>query len=297
MPTDREALTSRQLPYMQFSTGSPTSLTPVPPPNSLTPSTRFSITGNAIITGGLGTLALAASTALLEHGLSGLLLLDSQDPSTSPSAKEIQALRTRFPHAKIHTRQVDITDEAAIAALFTEAATTLLGSIDTLVCFAGIVNCVESLSTSISDFRRTIDVNTTGSFICAQAAARQMVRQGTGGSITFVASISAQRVNYPQPQTAYNVSKAGLVMMKSSLAAEWARYGIRTNSVSPGYMDTVLNEGAGLEEPRRIWASRNPFGRMGDPAELAGVVVFLASRAAGYINGADIVVDGGGIVF
>ncbi|KAL4976706.1 hypothetical protein BDW66DRAFT_150858 [Aspergillus desertorum] len=135
-----------------------------------------------------------------------------------------------------------------------------------------------------SQFRQVLDVNTTGAFICAQAAAKRMVAQGTGGSITFIASISAHRVNYPQPQVAYNVSKTGLLMMESSLAAEWARYGIRTNSISPEYMDTILNEGDGLRGHRRIWAGRNPFGRMGVPHELTGAVVLLASRAGGFTN-------------
>lgn len=86
-------------------------------------------------------------------------------------------------------------------------------------------------------------------------------------------------------------------MLKSCLAAEWARFGIRTNSISPGYMDTILNEGDGIAEHRKIWASRNPTGRMGNPRELTGAAVFLASGASTYINGVDLVVDGGGHVF
>ena len=85
--------------------------------------------------------------------------------------------------------------------------------------------------------------------------------------------------------------------LKSSLAAEWASKGIRVNSISPGYMDTILNAGDGLEEVRNSWASRNPMGRMGAVGELDGVCVMLASRAGTYINRSDFVVDGGGIVF
>lgn len=73
--------------------------------------------------------------------------------------------------------------------------------------------------------------------------------------------------------------------MKNCLAAEWARYGIRCNSISPGYMDTILNEGEGIAEGRKIWAERNPMGRMGTPDELTGAVVFLLSNNATYING------------
>jgi sorbose reductase len=119
-----------------------------------------------------------------------------------------------------------------------------------------------------------------------------MVKKQTGGSIVFTASISAHSVNFPQPQVAYNVSKGALLQLKNSLAAEWSHYGIRVNSISPGYMDTILNEGAGLEEARKVWMARNPMGRMGDPSELTGAVVLLCSLGGRYINGADIVVDG-----
>lgn len=118
-----------------------------------------------------------------------------------------------------------------------------------------------------------------------------------GGTIVFIASISAHRTNFPQPQAAYNASKAALLSLKTSLAAEWARYGIRVNTISPGYMDTVLNEGDGLEEARRTWTGRNPMGRMGKPEELTGPVVMLCSGAGSYITGADLVVDGGQICF
>lgn len=116
---------------------------------------------------------------------------------------------------------------------------------------------------------------------------------GHGGKILFIASISAHAVNYPQPQAAYNVSKAATLHLRASLAAEWTRYGIRVNSLSPGYMDTVLNEGEQLKVWRDIWASRNPMRRMGSLEEITGPVVFMCSDFAGsYVNGADLVVDG-----
>jgi NAD(P)-dependent dehydrogenase (short-subunit alcohol dehydrogenase family) len=298
--TSRDALASRpSVPKMVLSTGSPTSLTPAPiissaADPSLGPQTRFAVRGNAVITGGAGTLGLRSARALLEHGLSGLLILDVQ-PSAAEA--EVAALRTAFPNATILTRAVDVTDEQAVAAAM-QHAVDALGSITALFCFVGVVGCVDTLAMPVAQWRRILDINTTGAFICAQAAARHMVAAASPGcSITLVASISAHRVNYPQPQAAYNVSKAALLSLKSCLAAEWARYGIRTNSISPGYMDTVLNEGDAIAEHRRVWAERNPTGRMGSPSELTGVVVLLASDAGSYINGADFVVDGGGIVF
>lgn len=295
---DREALTSRVVPSMAFSDGTKNSMTPAPESTiekdpSVGAEKRFAVRGNAIVTGGAGTLGLRACNALLEHGLEGLMIFDI---NPDISKKEIGQLQTRFPNAKIRTQKVDITKEDAVNAAVDETARAL-GSVDILVSFAGVVGVVESLKMPISEWRRMLDINTTGAFICAQAAARHMVEQGNGGSITFVASISAHRVNFPQPQVAYNVSKSALLMLKSSLAAEWAQYGIRTNSVSPGYMDTILNEGPGIAHHREIWSQRNPMGRMGSPVELEATIVLLASSTAGsYINGADIVVDGGAIV-
>jgi len=104
-------------------------------------------------------------------------------------------------------------------------------------------------------------------------------------SMLLVASISAHRTNYPQPQAAYNASKAALISLKTSLAAEWAVHGIRVNTISPGYMDTVLNEGEGLEVARRTWCERNPMGRMGVPEELTGPVVLLCSHAGSNMRG------------
>ncbi|KAI1742430.1 hypothetical protein F4680DRAFT_457367 [Xylaria scruposa] len=294
----RDALTSRIVPCMVLSDGSVSSMTPPPQVVALrdpaqAASDRFSVRGTIVVTGGAGVLGLVASNALLEHGASGLMIFDM---NPAAAQKDIDSLRLRFPKANIAAQAVDVTDENAIGAAVEETA-RLMGSVDGIVCFAGVVGCIETLDMPISQWRKVLDINTTGSLICAQAVARQMVRQGTGGFITFVASISAHRVNFPQPQAAYNVSKAALLTLKSCLAAEWARYGIRTNTISPGYMDTILNEGDGIAKHREIWAARNPSGRMGSPSELTGAVVLLASAAGTYINGADLVVDGGAIVF
>lgn len=294
----RDALATRAVPSMILRDGSQASMSPAPRAGlesdpAKGPQKRFMVQGNAVVTGGAGTLGLHCCDALLEHGLSGLMILDANPANAQ---KEVQQMRVKFPNANIASMQVDVTDEVAVQATM-EETTKLLGSVDALFCFVGIVGCVETLDMPVSQWRKIIDVNTTGSFICAQAAARRMIVQGNGGSITFIASISAHRVNYPQPQVAYNVSKAAVLMLKSCLAAEWARFGIRTNSISPGYMDTVLNEGDGIAEHRKIWTSRNPTGRMGNPSELTGAAVLLASSASTYINGVDLVVDGGGLVF
>ncbi|GLA29964.1 oxidoreductase [Aspergillus phoenicis ATCC 13157] len=271
---------------------------PFPPGNSAADNARqrFAVKGNAIFTGGAGALALTSARALLEHGLQGLALLDLST-SLTRSKEYISAIQHNFPNANIVTIPCNVTIEAEVQSAV-QSAIDRLGDLRILCCFAGIVNCVPSVDMSLEDYKRMQDVNTTGSWIIAQTVARHMISRKTGGKIIFIASISGHRVNYPQPQLAYNVSKAGILHMKNCLAAEWAQYGIHVNSISPGYMDTVLNEGDQLSGHRAVWADRNPMRRMGSPQELTGPVVLLCSDVGGsYINGADIVVDGGGLVF
>ena len=238
-------------------------------------------------------MALVNARALLEHGLKGLALFDL-DPDRA--RVEIDQLEKDFPNAKIFGYRVDVTDAAALKVVVDDVV-RLLGSVDILCCFAGVVGCTHAVDMSPEEWKRTLEINTTGAFLSAQAAARQMIKQGTGGSIVLTASISAHRVNYPQPQAAYNASKAALLSLKSSLAAEWAVHGIRVNSLSPGYMDTILNAGHGIAEARETWAARNPMGRMGVPEELTGIVVLLCSGAGSYMTGADFVIDGGQTCF
>ncbi|KKZ63321.1 gluconate 5-dehydrogenase [[Emmonsia] crescens] len=259
---------------------------------------RFTVRGNAILTGGAGALALKSARALLEHGLSGLALLDLPAAFQNPDVSEaVQALRTDFPSCTIVCSAIDVTDAEGVQRVVGEIRSRL-GPLSILCCFAGIVNCVFAEDMPADQWRKVLDVNTTGTWLVTQAVGKHMISDSNGGRIVLISSISAHRVNYPQPQAAYNVSKAGILQLRASLAAEWSRYGIRVNSISPGYMDTALNEGDALAPFRQIWADRNPMGRMGDPQEMTGPVVFLCSEVAGsYVNGADIVVDGGGLVF
>jgi sorbose reductase len=296
----REDLSARNIPTMTLSTASsPLTALLQALPSSLSweerAKARFACPGNAVITGGAGTLALASVRALLEHGSNQVTLLDL--PATLKASKiAITALSADFPFAKVYQFPVDVTSEDAVSSAFASAHSAM-GSINMLLCFAGIVGCVPSIDVTASAFEKVINVNLTGSFLCAQAAARFMIGNG-GGSILFTASISAHATNYPQPQAAYNVSKAGVLHLTKNLAAEWAVHGIRVNVISPGYMDTVLNAGENLQMVRDVWASRNPMGRMGDIEEITGPVVLLMSPRGGrYITGANLTVDGGAMCF
>ncbi|OJJ65878.1 hypothetical protein ASPBRDRAFT_35607 [Aspergillus brasiliensis CBS 101740] len=290
---------ARAPPFMELSDGSANSKTAPPAAldSALSPDEhakfRFGVKGNAIVTGGGGDIGSVACRALLEHGLQGLAIFDIH-PEVSQDI--IEKLQIEFPKANITFFQVNVTDDAAIAAAVTQVE-ALFGSIDIVLCFAGITHSVHAMDLLAKDWRKMFEVNTTGAWLVAQAAARSMAAKGNGGSIVLMASVSAHVANFPQPQVHYNASKAALISAKSSLAAEWAKYGIRVNTISPGYIDTILNEGDTLELHRRAWVARLPYGRMGKPEELTGAVILLCSLAGSYITGADILVDGGLTIF
>lgn len=139
-----------------------------------------------------------------------------------------------------------------------------------------------------------IDINLTGVFIVCQAVGRYMIRQRYG-KIINIASMSGHIVNRPQKQLHYNTSKAGVIHLTKSLAAEWAQYNVYVNSVSPGYTVTPLVENLLKERPEfaEMWKSLIPLQRFAKPIDIVGAVIFLASDASNYITGEDIVVDGG----
>lgn len=124
---------------------------------------------------------------------------------------------------------------------------------------------------------------------------REMIKQGQGGSIIFIASLAAHRAVFPVNHTAYCVSKAGILQLATSLAAEWAQHGIRVNSISPGYIETPMTQVEEFALGKKIWEDRTPMGRMGVAEEVTGPVVMLSSGAGRFITGIDIIVDGGSL--
>ena len=158
------------------------------------------------------------------------------------------------------------------------------------------LSCSSNIKAEVYDlakFRRLIDINVTGSFITTQACAQQMITARKGGSIINIASMSGTIVNYPQEQSCYNASKAAVIQLTRSLAAEWARYGIRVNSISPGYMDTALNRVPGLDEQKVIWIDHTPQKRLGSVDELNNLAVYLASDGSSFMTGNNCIIDGG----
>lgn len=187
--------------------------------------------------------------------------------------------------------QVDVRDPESATRMIEEAETH--APLDILVNNAGIANNVAAEDASDDDWSNVINVNLNGVFWCSRAAGKKMLARGTG-NIVNIASMSGMIVNKPQPQAAYNVAKAGVIMLTKSLAAEWAQRGVRVNSVSPGYIGTEMTKaGMSNEEWNRQWLEMTPMGRVGEPADIAHAVLYLASDAARFATGTNLVVDGG----
>lgn len=166
------------------------------------------------------------------------------------------------------------------------------GKIDAAFCNAGICKNIPFTEMTVRDFTQVIDVNLTGVFITAQAAAKQMLKQGFG-SIINTASMSGSIVNVPQPQCAYNASKAGVVMLTKSMAIELAKKNIRVNCISPGYIATDLIKSSEYLKPLiEKWEDLSPMGRLGTPEELQSIAVYLAGDSCPFCTGSNFTIDG-----
>lgn len=248
---------------------------------------RFRLDGKvAVVTGGARGLGFSMAEGLCSAGLKGVAILDVQ---TDLGLDAIKKLHDAYG-VQAQFYKVDVRDENAVAEIMNSISAEL-GAIDILVNSAGIADLVHAEDYPADKFRRVIDINLNGSFVVAQACARHMIAQGHGGSMIFIASMSGSIVNWPQPQSAYNASKAGVKHLMKSLSAEWAVHGIRCNAISPGYMDTALNRA--YTTLFNEWKQRTPLGRLGDPDELTGAAIWLASEASAYCTGSDIIIDGG----
>ncbi|AEF86922.1 sorbose reductase SOU1 (Sorbitol utilization proteinSOU1) [Treponema primitia ZAS-2] len=191
---------------------------------------------------------------------------------------------------KAYSLLADVTKEDEVdTALKTVVSRS--GSIDIVFNNAGICIHKDTLEASIAEWREVLDINLTGEYIVARAVGRIMIERGIKGSIINMASMSGSIVNVPQWQASYNASKAGVIHMTRSLAVEWSRYGIRVNSLSPGYIGTPMSVDT-PQELKDAWMPLIPAHRMGDPKELVGAVIYLAAESSSYTNGSDLIVDG-----
>lgn len=247
----------------------------------------FDLSGRiAVVTGGGRGIGREIVRALANAGAH--IAIAEFDPATgADAAAEVQRLGR-----DALALQVDVRDSASVERM-TQQVIERFGHIDILVNNAGIAQHVPSENAKDEDWLNIINVNLNGVFWCCRSVGKRMLERGSG-SIVSIASMSGHIANDPQPQTAYNVSKAGVIMLTKSLAAEWAKRGVRVNCVSPGYIGTEMTRaGMANETMARRWLEMTPQGRVGQPIDIANAVWYLASDASPFMTGSDLVVDGG----
>jgi len=251
---------------------------------------RFALSGRtALVTGGASGIGRSFCHALGEAG-SKIAVVDIDD-----SAAQVVSGELTEKGIDAIAITADITKENDVKAAL-ELVIDRWGSLTIAVNNAGIGMWKDTIDMDLTDWQRIIALNLNAVYLCAREEARTMISAGYG-KIVNTASMSGHIVNTPQNQSAYNASKAGVLHLTKSLAAEWAPLGIRVNSISPGYTKTKLVEKL-LETPEGQsmlpkWLEKIPLGRMASPEDLQGAVCYLAASVSDYMTGSDLLIDGG----
>jgi NAD(P)-dependent dehydrogenase (short-subunit alcohol dehydrogenase family) len=245
----------------------------------------------AIVTGAAQGIGRACAERLAKEGAK-VVLTDINAGNGQRAAQEIAAAGGAVQFAAC-----DVAKEADVQAAVA-AALKAHGRIDVVVNNAGILDDAPFLELPVSEFDRILGVNLRGAFLMGQAAARQMVRQGTpGGSAQAGAIVNMSSINerFALPDhVAYSISKGGISQLTKAMAIALAPHGIRVNAVGPGTIETPLLEGVIKDKAfREKVLSRTPIGRFGQPREIAAIVAWLASEEASYVTGTTIFADGG----
>ena len=250
----------------------------------------FDLTGQtALITGGSRGLGEEMAEGLAEAGAS-LMLLARREQWLGPT---VDAMRKRG--FRCEGALCDVSKPAEVQAVVRKTIATY-GQIDILVNNAGVTWGAPAEDMPFDKWQSVLDVNLTGAFLFAQACGREMIRRRYG-RIVNVASVAGLIGSMPEGihYAGYAASKAGLLGLTRELAAQWAPHNIRVNAIAPGFFPSRMT-GKVLAAAQPYIESGIPMGRVGNPGELKGVAVFLASAASGYITGQTIVVDGGATI-
>jgi sorbose reductase len=241
----------------------------------------------AVVTGGARGIGYSLASALARQNVH-VALLDLL-PEVSDSADRL----AREHGVRTASAVVDVTDAASVDAAFAKVHDAL-GVADILITAAGITIWGDSAEVEPATWRKVIDVNLTGTFYSTQAFARPLLAEGRDGSAILISSMSGRVVNVPQHQASYNASKAAVDQLTKSLAVEWAP-ALRVNAIAPGYILSDMTRQFTEANPDLAaqWVSAIPAGRMGDPSDLDGLMLLLASSASSYLTGQTLVIDGG----
>lgn len=236
----------------------------------------------AVVTGAAQGIGRAIATELIAQG-SRVVIADLNAELGEATAAELGAGFVT----------INVTDSASVREAVA-AVTGQHGDIDIWVNNAGIDINAPAEEMTDDQFGKVIDVNLVGLFYCCREVGQRMLDRGQG-SIVNIASMSGIISNHPQPQCAYNASKAAVIMLTKSLAGEWGTRGVRVNSISPGYTRTAILDQVEALQPEwtKLWFSETPMGRAGQVDEIANVVAFVASDKASFMTGSNVVVDGG----
>ena len=236
-----------------------------------------------LITGGTSGIGLATAVRFLEE--------DAQVVIAGLSAEEVNAAAAELSSlGRVRGVAGDVSKEADVNGIIT-GALGALGGLDVLINNAGIAWREDFLEITPAHWDTMLSVNLRGMFLVAQAVAKQMVRQGTGGSIANMSSTNG--LGGEEKFTHYNASKAGVVLLSKTMAVELGCYNIRVNSVCPGSIKTNIIKDYDLAMMERYANERIPLQRRGLPSEVAAVYAFLASDEASFVSGCELVVDGG----
>ena len=238
----------------------------------------------ALVTGGTRGIGLGIVEALAEAGAH--VIVSSKVPKPDVIA------RLKAAGHSIDYLQADMQDAAAPAKLVADA-TAIAGRLDILVNNAGVAQHGDTHSFTEANYRRLMDINVDAVFRACQAALVPMRKQQSG-VILNIGSISGYISNIPQPQAAYNASKAAVHMLTKSIASDYAAEGIRANAIAPGYIDTDMTAG-GFANPEwsPVWRGMTPMPKVGTPEDIGAAALYLCSAASSYVTGEVLVIDGG----